>query len=139
MNVETASLQLPKDMIEACINQQVSIAMANAFADKDRIIRECVVAILNQKVDSSGKPSSGYSGDLPFVQYAVRDCLRKAVLSAITEQMAENSALIKSEIAKQLANSKSPMVKNLAESLVSGMAAAVAGSYRFTLEVKGDS
>ena len=136
--METASLQLPRDLIEAAINQQVQIAMATAFGQSDRLIQECVSAILTQKVGDDGKPSS-YSSSTTFVQWAVRDCLKKAVIDAITEQMAVHSDAIKEAIAKQLVNSRSPIVKNLAASLVDGMSKAVASRYMFTLEIKGDS
>jgi len=133
--LETASLQLPKDLIEAAINQQLNVAMAAAFVDKDRVIRDCVTRVLNQKVNEKLEPSS-YSYDKPFVEVALGQALRRAVTESLKEQIELYKESIKEQLASELGKKNSPVVKKLAAAMVDGFTKAATESFRLTIAVE---
>lgn len=133
--METATLQLPKDLIEAAIQTNVAKAMSEAMGGYPALMSQAVERVLNQKVDSDGKPSS-YSSSITFIQWAVNNSLRKAVQDALAQEVTKYEGEVRRQIADQLARKNSPIVKQLVENMTKGLIEAATNKYRLTVTVE---
>lgn len=127
------TLQIPRDVIEPIIQAQITASIATALGSK-QILVHAVETILQTKVDCDGK-ADRYSDSRgrPWVEWAVADALKKAVRAAIVEAVAKEEVAIRNEIAAQLSQKKSPLVKQLIEALVTGVFKADNLKYRLTV------
>ena len=132
--METASLQLPKDMIEAAIQREISLSIAKSLGDSSRILDEVVKRVLTQKVDSYGKPSS-YSSNPEFISWAVDEALREAVKKSLREEIGKYGEIIKKNIADRLAKKNSPLLKQLVEGMTKGIVSALEDGKGWQLKV----
>jgi hypothetical protein len=131
---DNPTFQIPKDVIEPIIQAHVAAAVTAALAGQDQLMNKAVVMVLNQKVDSEGKPSNnGYGWEVPYIQWAMRDVLRKATHAAITAEVAKHEDVLRKNIADQLKSSKSPLVKALVQGLVDRLVSAENLKYRLTV------
>lgn len=131
--METATLQLPKDLIEAAIKQNVTAALVAALGDKSRILTEAVSQVLTMKVDSEGKPGRGYGHDVEFIQWAVRDTMQAAIRQTLNEEIAKYKDTIRDHIAAQLSRKNSPLLKQLADSMAGAMVNAASDKWRLSV------
>lgn len=117
------TFQIPKDIIEPIIQAHVSAAVTEALSDKGAVIEKAVSMVLNRKVDRDGTPSNSSYAETTWIQWAMQNAVRKAVLAAIEEQVSFHKEALKKAIAEELGLGKkhSP----LAKSLISGMVAAL--------------
>lgn len=129
---EQATLQLPKDLIEAAINQNVQAAVCAALADKSQILQMAVGQVLTGKVDSEGKPCT-YSSAQPFIQWAVHASIKKAVQSVLEVELAKHHDAIRAEIARQITAKNSPLLKQLVEAMATGMVKATESKWTFSV------
>lgn len=133
---EGASLTLPKDLIEATINQHVQAAVAAALADKAQILQMAVGRVLTEKVDTDLKPCS-YGSAKPFIEMAVQKSIRDAVQTVLNEELAKHHEAIKAELARQIGAKNSPLLKLMVESMASGMVKAAENRWSFTVKYAG--
>jgi len=133
--METASLQLPRDMIEAAIQREVSISISKALGDSAKILNEVVRQVLTSKVDRDGKPSS--YGGLEFIKWAMEDSLKKAVKESINEEIGKYKDVIKKNITEQLAKKNSPLVKQLVDGMCTGVTQALENKWQITVSYQG--
>lgn len=133
--METATLQLPKDLIEAAIQTNVAKAMAEAMGGYNSLMAQAVERVLSQKVGSDGQPS-GYHNSTTFIQWAVNDQLRTAVQRALTEELAKHEAEIRRQIVGQLSKRNSPLIKQLVENMTKGLIEAATNKYRLSIVVE---
>lgn len=133
--MEGATLQLPKDLVEAAINQHVQIAMAQALGGQQRLLTQAVHQVLTSKVDSDGKPGRGYGSDREFITWAVDDALKSAVRRILEEELVKYEEDLRKNIADQLSRKNSPLVKQLAEGIVKGVISAAQNKYSFTVDI----
>lgn len=135
--METATLQLPKDLIEAAIRQQVQAAMAAAMGDQSRILSMAVHQVLTSKVDpDDGKPGRGYGRDVEFIQWAVQDTMKKAIKDALAEEIAKHKDRIQAQLVAELQKKNSPLMKQLVTGMVEGAIAPLSDKYRFTVNLE---
>ena len=120
---EDPTFKIPKDIIEPIIQAHVAAAVTEALSDRGAVIQKAVGMILNQKVDSEGRPSNSSYADTTWIQWAMRAAVKKAVQAALEEQVAFHKEALKKAIAEELRLGKkhSP----LAKSLISGMVGAL--------------
>lgn len=130
---DNATLQLPRDLIEGAINAHIQTALAAALGDKAKILETAVAQVLTAKVDSEGKPGRGYGHDVEFIQWAVRDCVMKAVREALQQEITKHEAVIKKHIAEQLSRKNSPLLKQLVDTMTTGMVSAASDRWRLTV------
>ena len=135
--METATVQLPKDLIEAAIRSEVSTALVKAFGEHKVIIDRIVSSVLTQKVDREGKKSCGYNSDIEFVQWAAEDCLRKVVTEIMTAELVRYKTTIKENIIQQLSKKNSPLLKQLIESMTTGIITASESKWRINVTYDG--
>lgn len=131
---DNPTFQIPADVIQPILNAHVSAALVQAFGDKSKILEAAVCRVLNQMVNSDGKPSSYHSReDMPWIQYVVSASLQESVKRAIVEGVAQHEMVIKKCIAAQLKDSKSPVVAALVEGLVGQLVNPDNLKYRLTV------
>jgi len=131
------TFQIPKDVIEPIIQAQVSSAVLAALGDKTGIVERAVAAVLNMKVDIDGKTSTyGGHNDVPWVQWLMRDCVRKATRLAVEEFFAQNKELVKTQIAAELRKKNSPMAKQLINAMVGAVTNESTLKYRLNVTVE---
>ena len=133
---ETAYLQLPKEMIEAAIQREVSLSMCRALGDSSAILDSAVKAVLTQKVDSDGK-RSGYGNGIEYIQWAMEVALKKAISEALTLEIGKYKETIKQNIAEQLKKKNSPLLSRLVDSMSTGIVGALENKWQLTVEYKG--
>jgi len=133
--METATLQLPKDLIEAAINQHVQVAIAQAMGGRANILEQAVKQVLTAKVDSEGKPSRGYGNDIEFIQWAVRDTLQKAVKETLNAEIVNHKEAIRKAIVELLSRKNSPLIKQMAEVMTAGMVDIASSQWRLTVNL----
>ena len=133
--METATLQLPKDLIEAAINQHVQVAIAQAMGGRASILEQAVKQVLTAKVDNEGKPSRGYGNDIEFIQWAVRDTLQKAVKETLNAEIANHKEAIRKSIVELLSRKNSPLIKQMAEVMTAGIVSAASSRWNLTVNL----
>jgi CO dehydrogenase/acetyl-CoA synthase beta subunit len=135
MATETATMQLPMDLIKPAIEAKVNAAVIEALGKTDHLIMRVVEQIMNQKVDNEGKHQSydGYN-KVSWLTWAVEDATKTAIKAAIQAHIATNTDKIKAAIDAEMRKSKSPLVQTLISSMAEGMAKAIEGNYRVNVE-----
>lgn len=130
------TFQIPKDVIEPIIQAQVSSAVLAALGDSKGIVEKAVAAILNAKVDNDGKASSWHSAsDIAWVQWMMREAVKKAAKQAVEEFFAQNKEIVKSQIASELRKKNSPLAKQLINAMVGAMTNESTLKYRLSVTV----
>lgn len=127
------TFKIPRDVIEPIIQAHVSSAVAAAMGDKSAILQEAVAQILNQKVGDDGRPSDYRA--IPWIQYVMKDALKKATRAAIEEEIGKNENVIRAAIVKEL---KKGETSALVRQLITAMTGAFTkeDNLRFRLSVE---
>jgi hypothetical protein len=131
MATETATMQLPMDLIKPAIEAKVNAAVIEALGSMDHLIIRVVEQIMTQKVNHEGKHESYDSyNKVPWLTWAVEDATKTAIKKAIQEHISTNSDKIKAAIDTEMRKSKSPLVQSLVTAMAEGIAKATAEEYR---------
>jgi peptidyl-tRNA hydrolase len=135
MMPESATLNVPNDVIEPIIQQHVAGAVAQALMGRDQLIAQCVTQVLNQKVDAEGKVSNySYHDSRTWLQWMMQQCVRKATKEALEAELAKHADAIKKAIVADLRSTKGKLAKQLAEGMVSALAHPDNLKYRLKVE-----
>jgi len=119
---DSATLQVPNDVIEPIIRQHVASAVAEALKGRDELVTKCVHQVLNIRVDRDGKPSSYQSNTEPtWLQHVMQQCVREAVKEALQEELGKHKELLKAAIVADLKSSRGKLAKQLAEGMVKAL------------------
>lgn len=130
------TFQIPKDVIEPIIQAQISSAVLAALGDNKSIVEKAVAQVLNMKVDGDGK-ASHYSShnDVSWVQWMMREAVKKAAKQAIEEFFSQNKELVKTQIATELRKKNSPLAKQLINAMVGAVTNEHTLKYRLSVTV----
>ena len=134
---DNSTLQIPKDVIEPIINAHVSAAVLAAFADKSKLMEIAVGRVLNTTVEKdSGKPTSSSYNATTYIQWVMESIVKKAVASAIEEQVGLHQKELKEAIAAELGLGKkyTPLAKQLINGMCSAMTHPDLLRYRIRVE-----
>lgn len=134
---DTATLKLPKDLVEASIEKALREAVAVQLVDKDLLIQKIAREILNEKVDSSGKPSR-YSSAEPFLEWACSEKIREALMEVFQEELEKRKGLLKEALRAELQKKNSPIVKSLINATAEGLIDATKNRWKFNLQIKNE-
>ena len=132
--METASLQLPKDLIEAAIESRIQQALSETFADNKQVIGSIVSSVINAKVDENLQPSR-YSDAKPLIETTLNKALRELVAEVLNKNIRLYEKEVEAAIMGELKKKNSPMIKDLVRAMGKGMAGAVDSKYRFSVTV----
>jgi|GEM_PF-7038979 len=132
---ENATLALPKDLIEPIIQTHIQNALAEAFNQKDAIISKMAWQILNQHIDSEGKPcdKGGYRDTGTFLESTINKMMREAFKECLAQEMEKHKETLRGYLTKEMAKSNSKLVKAIAEGLVEGL---VTNGLKYSLTVE---
>lgn len=131
---EPATLSLPKDLIEPIIQAHIQSALAEAF-NKEAIISKMAWQILNQKVDSGGKPvQSDYQVAGTFLEVSINKMMREAFTETLAAEMEKHKATLKTYLVKEMSKTNSKLLKTMADGLVEGLVTDGL-RYRLTVEI----
>jgi len=132
------SLTIPRDIIEPIIQSHVAAAITEALGLKKQLLSEIATRIINECVDSNGKPSSySYDKGRRWIDWATQDAFRKAMQSAIEEQVELHKETLKKALVAELKKVNSPLVKAMVEGMVTG-ALTTNLCYNLTISEKKD-
>lgn len=96
---ENATVNIPKDVIDPIVRQQLSAAIAAAMGDPVKIINAIVTRALDIKVDKSGKVSNySYDNTQPFLEALSHKLIRDEAEKLIREYVQDHRELIKKQI-----------------------------------------
>lgn len=127
---DIANITLSKDLIEPIVRAQLQASITAALGRTDLLVGQVVQTVMNQKVDSDGKPSS-YSSSSPLITWMAEKAIKEAALEAIKEWFADNKDLMK----KQLQAAITKNSKNMAEQFVLSMSKSAETTYRHNIVV----
>lgn len=139
MDTNSATLQMPRDLIEAAVRQNVSAAVIAAFKEHPQIIEKLVLHVLNQQVTSSGKVSSiSYANRFNLIDVLAGNAIREMVRETLSVEVQKYKDHVRENIIAALRRKNSPLLKQLAESMASGIVSASTSKWRMTVEFKDD-
>lgn len=128
------TLQIPKDVIEPIIQAHVKKAVVDAFGGYQSLVEKAISQVMTMKVDRDGK-HSGYSSDVEWLTWAMRDCVQKAAKEAIQEYLGTNREKIKEQIARALRGRNSALARQLIEGMTKALTHENILKYHFTVTV----
>jgi hypothetical protein len=121
MSKEEASVNIPKDLIEPIIKAKIEAAVMEGLGASTNLIEAVVVRVLNETVDSAGKPST--YGSKPLYTWLAEDCIRAATQETIKKFFSERQKEIETELVKTLESKagRSKMVKVILDAMLGSM------------------
>ena len=127
---DIANITLSKDLIEPIVRAQLQASITSALGRSDLLVAQVVQTMLNQKVDSSGKPSS-YNSDTPLITWMANEAIRGAAQEAIKEWFADNKEMMKSHLRTAITKN----AKGMAEAFVLSFSEAANCRYTSSVQV----
>ena len=134
---DNPTFQIPKDIIEPIITAHVSAAVLAAFADKSKLMEVAVAKVLNNKVEKdSGKTTTSDYNSTTYIQWLMESVVKKAVATAVEEQVGVHQEELKKAIASELGLGKkyTPLAKQLINGMCSAMVHPDLLRYRIKVE-----
>jgi hypothetical protein len=130
------TFQIPKDIIQPIIQASVNEAVLRALDGPSNVVSKAILAVINTMVDENGKPSS-YNSSRPWIDWVIGDCIKVAAKAAVLDALAKYQPQMQAELVKQLTGRRSPLIRQLAEAMATGIAAS-ANTYRLHVEFNAD-
>ena len=124
------NLSISKELIEPIIREKIHAAVIEAFGGSTIMLDKVIDAALNIKVDNKGN-SSGYSSDIPFIQWFCREAIMDCAKQALKEFVDEQKPAITEAVKRQLTKSRNAV----ARSFVDGLAASINNQYLLTVKI----
>lgn len=114
------NLSISQDVVKPIIEAQVKSAIAQALGSSDKIITDVVNAVIELKVDESGKVNrDSYYNKYNYIDVKIKESIHKAINEAFDEWLGANKDKIKSAMIKQLDSTKS--AKKLTQQFIKGL------------------
>jgi hypothetical protein len=130
--MEAATIKLDHALVESIIRAEVQTAIVGAMNGREEMIATMVAAVLSEKVDDNGKPSS-YSSARTYLSWFTRRAIQEAAREALTEYIKESHPKLVAEMKKQIA--KQAASGDLAAAFVGGLVKSVESTWRMNVEV----
>lgn len=123
MSNENPTFTIPRDVIDPIIQAQVGKAISEALGGREALIDKAIYHVLTQKVDEKGnRDNYNSSHSHTWLQWVMGECIRGAAKQAVMEVMTKHKEAISKALVEQLRNSRAPLAKQFAESLLTGLA-----------------
>jgi len=127
-----ATVNIPRDVLEPIIRQQVCAGITAALGDPAELIGKVVARALEVKVDRDGvMHEEAYRNTYPFIETICARTIHKITRDCIEEWVEAKRPEIKTAIEKRLARQTGPFAK----ALMDGMTEAIQQSWRFECKV----
>ena len=130
---ENPTFQIPKDVIEPIIQAHVSLAVVNALGDGNKLMESAVRQVLETKVNDKGE-SSNYNSDIPWLQWALGNAVRKAVKEVLEEELLKHKDRLKAQLVSMLQKKNSKLINELIEGMAGAMTNPDVFKYRMRIE-----
>lgn len=113
------TFQIPKEIIEPIIKAHVNEAVMRALDGPGAVVAKAISTVLTMKVRDDGSPDGYNSTNSPtFIDWCVRDCIKKAARAAIEEELAKHTDRLKASMVAEMQRKNSPLIKQLADGLI---------------------
>jgi len=133
---DSATVNIPKDVIEPIIEAKVQAAVLDALGGHEAILSKAVVRVLNTKVGSDGEPDRYGNAKETWLSWMLTGCLRNAVKSAIETAMANNEKAIRAQLVTELQKKNSPLIRQLVNAMTGCLTDPDALRYRLSVQVE---
>jgi len=128
---DLANIVLSKDLIEPIVRAQLQASIVSALGRADQLVGQVVQTVMNQKVDSDGKPSQ-YGSATPLISWMADKAIKEAALEAIKEWFADHRDEIKAQIVDAMKKNQ----KGMAEAYVLSLANAISAQHRSDITIR---
>jgi len=132
--MEDASLKIPRDIIDAVVEKQVTLAISESLHGYPEILDKLVKQTLFMRVDDQGRPSL-YSHNKTFVEWLINQTFRDMIIRVLKEELEKHSDAIREHIASELGRKNSKMLKQLSDAIVNGVTEASKYKWMFNVDV----
>lgn len=132
---ESATMNLPMDLIKPAINAHVASAISTALGSSDKIVEKLIFEVMNRKVDERGNPDN-YGRGKPWIEWIAEDMVKQSIVDGLKEAMVARKPEIAELISKSLKDHKSDFHKRIISSAVDGLTESLASRYACTIEFK---
>ncbi len=109
---EAVSINIDRKTVEAVLQAQVQSAVAASISGNPEFMLGIVSAMVNQKVDSEGRPSN--YGE-PLVAHVGRKVIQEAVKAAVAEWVVEQKPAIVKALRKHMDSQRGNIIKRFLE------------------------
>lgn len=136
--MDSATVQIPQDIIEPIIQARVQAAVIAALDEggAQKLIERAVSAVLTEKVGIDGKkPSYASSSDVPWLNWLMQDCLKRTVRKIIEDEIPKHEEAIRAYLVKELQRKNSPLLKQFVEGLIGKLTDPYNFKYNLTVAI----
>lgn len=130
---DNPTFQIPRDVIEPIIQSHVALAVVNALGDGNKLMESAVKRVLETKVNDKGE-SSSYNSDIPWLQWALHNAVRKAVKEVLEEELSKHKDRLKAQLVSMLQKKNSKLINELIEGMAGAMTNPDVFKYRMRIE-----
>ena len=131
----TASVQIPKDVLEPIIKAHMQAALAEALGDRGRLLDKMAWQILNAPVEANGAPHTNASYNRPagtWLEVNLRLAFQKVMEEVVKEELEGHKDALRMHLRAEMKKANSPLVKALVEGMCNGV---VTDGLRYRLTV----
>lgn len=112
---EAVSINIDRKTVESVLQAQVQSAVAASIGNNPEFMLGIVAAMVNQKLDSDGRPTSSSYGE-PLVAYVGRKVIQESVKAAVEQWVQEQKPAIVKAMRKHLDTQRGNIIKRFLES-----------------------
>ena len=123
MNNNDSLIQIDAKLIDKLVMEHIQVAVAQALSkDKDVLVNKLIETVIRSKVDSNGvQQSHDRYNTTTWLDWAIANELRAAVLVVIQEQIVAMKPDIVESVKKQFSRSQSEFAKAVVEGMTSSL------------------
>ncbi len=129
---ETATVNIPKDVLEPIVRSQVAAGIVEALGKPEQLISKVVAQALKQKVNSKGNVSNhDYENRHDLIELLATNGIHSVVRESLTKWVEEQRPAIEAQVKKALSRKESAF----ARALVEGLITATRSQWRFECNI----
>lgn len=131
------TLNVSPDLVKPVIEEKIQAAIVSELCkgDQNAIIGAAVASVLNQKVDSDGKPTTYSYHTTSYIQWLANKAIRESAQKAIAEWIEKKRPEFEKHFQKELSKNAPAMTK----AFVDGLMGSIKNSWSFKVDVAFDS
>ena len=130
MTKDTATVNIPNDVLEPIISAKIHTAIIEALGDEKGVIERIVSDLLTRQI----KPDQYSSKSVPWIEHTCLKVLRAAAEQAIQEWAASKQDELAAEFVRQLQQKTN--AKRVVRAMIDGMAEVAGSRWNFSVEIK---
>jgi hypothetical protein len=131
---EQTAITLPNNLIEPLIRAEITAALSRALGSQQQLIDAVAAKIVNDKVDSDGRPSS-YGNSVPFIEWLTKKKLYEFIAELLKEELESLRPVFRSALLAQMKKDKSAITQAFVEGMLTHHISD--GRIRYNLTISG--